>query len=101
MTIPLKFLTKLLKPALGLLGVGGGDGSDAPLTKAWRPLTMGVFVILIVVSFFTSYELSDSLLTVIGLVMATYVGGRSYEKKTSKIIDALKDNEKAKAKNHE
>ena len=99
--IPLGFLTKLIKPGLSLLGIGTG-APDAPLTKLWRPLTMGVFVLLIIVSFFTPYELSDSLLTVIGLVMATYVGGRSYEKKAAKaVIEAIKDNEEAKREKDE
>jgi len=89
-------LVKFVKPLIGLFISTPGEG-ESVLAKNWRPYTMVAFAALIGVSFFTSYELADGLLAVIGLVMATYVGGRSYEKKASKaVLEMIAENEKRK-----
>jgi len=87
MAFPMGLITKIV----GLVISRDPASFDSTLSKNWRPVSMGVFILLIIVSVFTGYELSDSLLTVIGAVMVVYVGGRSYEKKaTEKAIDTLK-----------
>jgi len=101
MALPFGLIAKLIKPALGLviskdINITEPWKQESTLAKNWRPVSMAIFVTLIVISFFTDYQMSDGLLTVIGLVMAMYVGGRSYEKKGSKIIDILKKQEKEK-----
>lgn len=95
-------IPKLITPAAKLIGInldGTSTEGDSPLTKTWRPFTIAAFVLLIAVSFFTGYELSDGLLTVIGAVIVTYMGGRSLEKRgVKKVIEILKDNEDDKRK---
>ena len=100
MAFPFHLISKLVGPVAKIIGIDtSGDQVDAPLTKSWRPFTMVIFLGLIIISVFTSYELSDTLLTVIGSVMVVYVGGRSYEKKAvEKTIDALKKFEEEKRK---
>ena len=84
-------LMKLVKPVLGLVISKDPTGEDSVLAKNWRPWTMGTFAVLIVLSVFTSVEISDSTLTAIGLIMAIMIGGRSYEKKAiEKAMDAIK-----------
>ena len=92
MAFPFHLVSKLVGPVAKVIGIDiSGDQIDAPLTKSWRPLTMVVFLGLIIISVFTNYELSDTLLTVIGSVMVVYVGGRSFEKQAvEKTIAALK-----------
>jgi hypothetical protein len=101
MAFPFHLVSKLIGPVTKAIGIDtSGTQVDAPLTKSWRPLTMVIFLGLIIISVFTDYELSDTLLTVIGSVMVVYVGGRSFEKKAvEKTIDALKKFEEEKRKN--
>ena len=88
-------LEKIIKPVIGLVISKDPTGQDSTLSKNWRPVSMVVFVGLIVASVFTDIELSDGLLTAICAVMAVYVGGRSYEKKAvEKAIDAIRDLDK-------
>lgn len=98
MSFPLGLVTRIAGPAAKLLGLNtNSTQDDSPATKNWRPITMGVFVALIIISFFTDYELSQGLLTVIGAVMTAYVGGRSYEKKMIKeVVGLIEDNEETK-----
>lgn len=92
---PLK-LVKFVKPLIGLFISTSGDG-DSTLSKNWRPYTVVSFVVLIGVSFFTSYELTEGLLAVIGVVIVTYIGGRSYEKKAAQeVLKLVLENEKQK-----
>ena len=101
MAFPFHLVSKLVGPVTKAIGIDtSGDKVDAPLTKNWRPITMVIFLGLIIISVFTNYELSDTLLTVIGSVMVVYVGGRSYEKKAiEKTIDTLKKLESEKRLN--
>ena len=101
MAFPIHLISKLVGPVTKAIGIDtSGDQVDAPLTKNWRPITMVIFLGLIIISVFTDYELSDTLLTVIGSVMVVYVGGRSYEKKAiEKTIDTLKKLESEKRLN--
>ena len=84
---PLKLL-KHLAPLAGIV-IGKNPEDDSPLTKNWRPVVMVTFAVLIVVSFFTSFVISEELLILIGLVMTAYVGGRSWEKSIPKILEVL------------
>lgn len=101
MAFPFHLVSKIIGPVAKVIGIDtSGAQVDAPLTKNWRPLTMVIFLGLIIISVFTDYELSDTLLTVIGSVMVVYVGGRSFEKKAvEKTIDALKKLESEKRLN--
>ena len=81
-------LTRLIKPAIGLVISKDPTGQDSTLAKNWRPITAVVLVALIVLSVFTDIELSDQLLTAIGAVLVVMVGGRSYEKN---VKNALKE----------
>jgi len=45
MPIPIKLITSLIKPAIGLFV--GKSGQDSPLTKNVRPITVGILVTLI------------------------------------------------------
>ena len=78
-------LVKFVKPLIGLFISTSGDG-DSTLSKNWRPYTVVSFVVLIIVSFLTPYELSEGLLAVIGVVIVTYIGGRSYEEKAGQEV---------------
>jgi len=95
---PIK-LIKLITPLVGLFK--GRAGNDSPLTRNWRPITMGVLVLLVVVSFFTSYQLSDELLTAITVLVTAYIGGRSIEKATKEVAKVVKKHEKNKRKESE
>ena len=92
MAFPIGLITRIVKPVLGLVISKDPTGQDSTMSKNWRPWSMAVFVSLILVSVFTDYELSDTLVKAIGAVMVVYVGGRSYEKKAiSKALEAIGD----------
>lgn len=97
MAFPIGILMKVIKPIVGTVISKDPTGQDSVVAKNVRPWSIGVFAALIVVSVFTSIELSDSTLTAIGAVMVMHWGGRSYEKKAiGKAMDAIKDIQKEK-----
>ena len=94
---PLKLIPKILNPVskildpvttvVDLFTPKEALGGSPPASGLWRPITMAVFLVLIVVSFFTGYEIPVEFWYVIGLVMTAYVGGRSWEKTIPKLIE--------------
>ena len=68
--------------------------SNSWITRSWRPITMLVFVGLIVASFFTAIPIPDDLWTVIKIGLGGYVGGRSLEKTVPAVVSALKQEER-------
>ena len=63
------------------------------LTRTWRPITMLIFVALVVWSQFTGMEIPDDLWFVIKLGLGGYVGGRSVEKSVESIVKVMKTKE--------
>ncbi|KKM84150.1 hypothetical protein LCGC14_1302110 [marine sediment metagenome] len=89
MAFPIGLITRIVKPVLGLVISKDPTGQDSTLAKNWRPYTAAIFVLLLVLSIFTDISLSDSELTAIGAVLVVMVGGRSYEKKIKKALEAI------------
>ncbi|MEE8113059.1 MAG: hypothetical protein V3T23_01770 [Nitrososphaerales archaeon] len=64
--------------------------------KNLRPYVAAIFTVMILLSEFTSYTMSEELMTVIGAVIGIFFIGRTVEKKAvEKTMNALKALQKA------
>jgi hypothetical protein len=68
--------------------------SEHALTSMWRPITMMVFVALIVVAQFGGPPVPDQMWPLLNLGLGGYVVGRTFEKTLPAVVDAFKAREK-------